>query len=234
MPTPLAVPWTPPAQGTAPAQTHGVEAHATQAPAHQPHQAAPIPPHAPMRQPALQMPQHAVQAQPVQGFQPQSHMPPAQTYPSAAQQNPGHMTPQPGFQPPQNQQPHAQHPHGQFQPPQMATPGYPPMPQPTAAVVQEKPESKSLLAGLLKREPKAATAEGQAASATSRSLFDKNFIFGLAAGLILGFLVLPMVFGGSSEPAYSPVAETAVAPVAELELMEDESFVDAALAEDVP
>lgn len=197
MPTPLAVPWTPPAQ-----------AHTPQAP------------------------------QSPQAFQPQPQTPAAQSYHPATQHAPAGLAPQqahrlqPAFQQPQ--QAHDLHGHGQYQPQRAATPGYRPMPQPAAAVVQEKTKSKSLLAGVLKRDPKAATAEGQTPPAQSRSLFDKNFIFGLAAGLILGFLVLPMVFGGSPEPAYSPVAETAAAPVAALEITEGESFVDAALAEEVP
>ncbi|WP_427453210.1 hypothetical protein [Litorimonas sp. WD9-15] len=97
-----------------------------------------------------------------------------------------------------------------------------------ASHVAETPQSKSLLAGLLKRESKAPQAD-----ARSKSLFDKNFLFGLAAGLILGFLVIPMVLPSAPEPAYIPVAEIS-APVAELEISEGESFVDAALAEDVP
>lgn len=99
----------------------------------------------------------------------------------------------------------------------------------------EAPASKSLFKSLLKRKPKAVSPDGDAPNA-SGSLFNKNFVFGLAAGLLLGFVVIPMLLGGSSEPAYTPVAE--IAPTADIQIaaQEDggETFLDTVLASEEP
>ena len=132
----------------------------------------------------------------------------------------------------------------------------PPMPTNGLAVASAAPAKTSALAKLLKRAPKpeslsvptSASAPlanvAAAAPKASGSLFNMNFIFGLVAGTVLGFLVLPMLFGGGPEqatPPYTPTAEQTAPQNADVALAESpinlqngEAFVDAALAQDTP
>lgn len=194
-PTPLAVPWTPPAQQQMQAQ---------------------LQPQPAMAPPAAPQAYHAPHMQASQTFQNQ----PQHAYPVPPQ-------PPAGYAHPPQQQP---------VPPNMPARNFPPMPMDNSAAPEPEAasKSKSLFANLLKRKPKEEAASS--ASKSNGSLFDKNFVFGLVAGIMLGFVVLPMVFGGGAEPAesYTPTAELAAPQSAETAMVEDGSFVDAVLAEETP
>lgn len=258
LPTPLAVPWTPPA----PAPTQPVQAAPYAMPQNGPQTGSQPVPQA-QAAPHLQRPDTAAHPQFQNQAQPHHPVhPPANAHATPQGYTPHHTpTPQPAYaQTPQaagyNPMQGMGRPENtpQFQPgqpyqAQMAHPGQPPMPQvthPQPAHTQpahmqpaEAPKSKSLLKSLLNRQPKPTAPDGEAKPA-SGSIFDKNFVFGLAAGLILGFLVLPMVFGGSSEPAPTAVAQytapqsTAQTDVVAADQVEGESFVDSVLASETP
>lgn len=234
LPTPLAVPWTPPA--SAPAQPAAPQYAA------QPYISEPAPQPQFYGQPQAQYPAAAHNGAP-QAYSPQ-HPAASQAHQSYAQTPHGMAYDQsPGMNPGQNQPQFP--PQGQPYQAQMVHPGQPPMPQmsqhmtPAQMPATEAAPSKSLLKSLLNRKPKAVKAEGEAKS-TSGSLFDKNFIFGLAAGLVLGLVVLPLVFGGSNAPSATSVAQYSAPqttvqtdPLATAQT-EGESFVDSVLASDAP
>ena len=108
---------------------------------------------------------------------------------------------------------------------------------------EEQPQSKSLLAGLLKRSPQpdAVATEMPAASTGRESLFNKNFFLGGLTGLVIGAFVLPIVLGmfGSDTPqpqarnftqSSAAVTPTSNAP----STAEGGSFIDDAIASDAP
>lgn len=135
------------------------------------------------------------------------------------------MQAQPQYQP-QPQLTSHQHMGGQ---PAM-TPNYPNTAPQAPQVMAQDPEPKSLLGKLLKRSPKPtladpimesnlAAAAAAPTAAASGSLFNKNFLLGAIAGLIVGAFILPMVLnflGGGSEPiqaqAISPAQVQLEAP----------------------
>jgi len=270
-PTPLAVPWTPPVQQApavtpqpVPAAPLPPQAVAPQPIAPQrimPRPQHPTQPHPATPQVAFQPPHNPnpQAAQPV-AYNPAPQYAPAPTQqPMPAYEQLHNRAAMPMNHAPQPLQQPGYAPQAMAQPPQMTQHDLPPMPAQGVTMAETQPvqKSKSLLANLLKRSPKPAlqsvptsTSEPMAnmAAATpkvSGSLFDKNFVFGLAAGTVLGFLVLPMLFGNGPEKATLPNAPTAQLTAPQLgddlelaqtpiTITEGEAFIDAALTQDAP
>ncbi len=269
MPAPIAVPWTPdmmtqtqaPVQAAAPALSMPVVPPAYQ------------PPHmqAPQGQAqALTQGQHQAQQMPPQFTAPQGLNQPNlgqhprqvqhQACPAAGAPQPfnqGHVQPAAyaaRHQAPMvhlarhNPQAMQQMPQGipQMMPPPILTTGQQGQPQMAAAVEgADAPESKSLLAKLLKRKPKAAPQQVPdviaTAPKTSGGLLNKSFGIGALTGLIVGAVVLPMVlglFGGESSGPSQAIAQTEVqAPAVAPPVggaSEGGAFIDNALSTETP
>jgi len=259
-PAPLAVPWTPPAQSAQATPQAYVQTP-------QPQMQIQPPAQSPVPQAAIpQTPNPAHYPQPYRGApqaiapvpQPPIVQPPAPVQAHTAYQQQAQMNPLPVHQSPQHQgyspqamaQPQMAPQNGAV-PPAYAHPNMshnapvnhaPPMPVSAQAPTETHQKSKSLFANLLKRSPK--TMSEPTAPKSSGSLFDKNFAFGLVAGTIIGFLVLPIIFSGGPEqatPAYAPIAENSVPNTEGVVLVETpaefqdgEAFVDMALKQDAP
>lgn len=176
------------------------------------------PHHGPTPQPLP--PQHPHQNQTIQQHQPQ-HKP--QPYAAHTQSQPP-IAPQNLHAGPPPLSPHMQ---GQI--------NAAPMPAGNA----DQPQSKSLLAGLLKRSPKPHTGPSDmpAASTARRSLFNKNFMLGGLTGLVIGAVVLPMVIGMFSRDTSQSQARNFTQSSAAMtppSIAEGGSFIDDAIASDVP
>ena len=260
-PTPTAVPWTPDMQ-TPPAPVVSPTPSPVPAPLQPPVQQTTA---AQPAYPAAAQP--AAQRQPVQAYAPQPQAQPAprvQQHAPAAQQPryaqpaaPQHMAP---MQAPHGQAPHAhaqqpqvQHAqgqpvHGQYAPP--AAPQHFPqaaIPPLVAAQAQTAAqavpaESKSLIAKLLKRAPKAelAPATNVQMPQASESLLNKNFALGAVTGLVIGAFVLPMLLnkiGIGNAPAPKQALATAPASVSNVAApvpADAETFIDRAIANETP
>ena len=265
-PTPTAVPWTPDMQ-TPPAPVVSPTPSPVPAPLQPPVQQTTA---AQPAYPAAAQP--AAQRQPVQAYAPQPQAQPAprvQQHAPAAQQPryaqpaaPQHMAP---MQAPHGQAPHAhaqqpqvqhaqvQHAqgqpvHGQYAPP--AAPQHFPqaaIPPLVAAHAQTAAqavpaESKSLIAKLLKRAPKAelAPATNVQMPQASESLLNKNFALGAVTGLVIGAFVLPMLLnkiGIGNAPAPKQALATAPASVSNVAApvpADAETFIDRAIADETP
>jgi hypothetical protein len=268
LPTPTAVPWTPDMMGqpqvnaqaavqTSPGaptpQGFGQQAmppQMTQPQGFPPQPFAPMPQSAPQSyapsQPPVPAPapaqefaaQHQMQPHPQPQPQVQAHPHyQAQTY---GQVNP-HAMPQMAPPPLMAAPPHQM-------PPQMNRPPFAPQEYPSvapAAGSAAQPESKSLLAKLLKRKPKADLASPAVppeAAAKPESLLNKNFALGALTGLVIGAVVLPMLmgvlFGEAPTAAQVQAAAQPIAPVEFVEsaalTIEGETFVDNALNAETP
>jgi len=104
---------------------------------------------------------------------------------------------------------------------------------------EEQPQSKSLLAGLLKRSPRPDTVATDipVASTGRESLFNKNFMLGGLTGLVIGAFLLPMVIGLFSSDTPQPQARNftqSSASITPPSTAEGGSFIDDAIARDVP
>ena len=108
-----------------------------------------------------------------------------------------------------------------------------------SGMYEEQPQSKSLLAGLLKRSPRPDTvATDMPVASTSReSLFNKNFMLGGLTGLVIGAFLLPMVIGLFSSDTPQPQAlnfTQSSASITPPSTAEGGSFIDDAIASDAP
>lgn len=267
VPTPTAVPWTPdmmgqpqvnaqaavqtslpplPSPGAPTPQGFGQQAmppQMTQSQGFPPQPPAPMPQSAPQpyapSQPPVPAPARAQEFAAQQQMQPhpQAHYQ-AQPY---GQVNP-HAMPQMAPPPLMAAPPHQMPPQMQNRPP-VAAQGHPPAAPAPGPVAQT--ESKSLLAKLLKRKPKADLARPAApteAAAKPESLLNKNFALGALTGLVVGAVVLPMLmgvlFGEAPTAAQVQAAAQPLAPVEFVEsaalAVEGETFVDNALNAETP
>lgn len=108
-------------------------------------------------------------------------------------------------------------------------------------------ESKSLIGKLLKRSPKPLHSEQVLdVKPSSGSLFNKNFVLGAVAGLLVGAFALPMVQDLISPKATSQYqAQAASQPLAQAQPLPgfdpnapldegEDTFLDAALSSDNP
>jgi len=188
-------------------------------------------------------------------------VPPVQQPPAPQAQRPQpmqpHHNPTPHAVPPQYQQqhqtaqqlalqPYAAHAH---QTPQNLHAGPPPREpqahshlqatQMSGLYEEQQPQSKSFLAGLLKRSPRpdAIAADMPVASSGRESLFNKSFILGGLTGLVIGAFVLPIVIGMFSSDTSQSQARNftqSSAAITPPSTAEGGSFIDDVIASDAP
>jgi hypothetical protein len=196
-----------------------------------------------MQTPVQQPP--APQAQKPQAVAPQ-HSPTQQA------SHPQHQYHHQHYQTPQQQEQHAPQPyaaHSPVQPPMATQTLHTGLPahateahMQTASMpagYEEQPQSKSLLAGMLKRSPRPdeIATDMPAASTAQRSLFNKSFILGGVTGLVIGTFLLPILIGMFSSNTPQPQARNftqSSAAVTPPSTAEGSSFIDDAIASDAP